>query len=456
MASTKPRLPLLRIIEMNLGFLGLQFSFGLQQGNMVPIYSWLGANEATLPILQLAGPMTGLLVQPLIGAMSDRTNSRFGRRTPYFLIGAIMCSLGLFLMPHSATLLMAASLLWFLDAGNNITMEPYRAYVSDRLDESQHEIGFLTQSAFTGLAQCLAFLTPSILVYWFGFNPNAVDAHNIPDITHIAFLVGAILSISTILWSVLRVPELPLSEEEKARIDAKPKSMRATLSEIWLAIVEMPQAMRQMAWMSLFQWYGFSIYWSYAVLSIGRSIFDTADKTSDAFREATLTAQQLGAFYNFIAFFAAFAMVPLARRYGARLLHMGCLTLAGISLLYLPHVTGGESTSGVFGALAMPQLGAHAQLLLVAFGMGLGWASIMGNPYVILAGSVPPERTGVYMGIFNMMIVIPMLINGLTFPLLYGPLLGGDSRNAITFAGILLLCAAITMFWVKDPVKTRN
>ncbi|MEY4888891.1 MAG: hypothetical protein RIQ75_21, partial [Pseudomonadota bacterium] len=175
MARTKPRLSLLRVIEMNLGFLGLQFSFGLQQGNMVPIYSWLGADEATLPILQLAGPMTGLLVQPLVGALSDRTNSRLGRRTPYFLIGAIMCSLGLFFMPHSSSLLMAASLLWFLDAGNNITMEPYRAYVSDRLDESQHELGFLSQSAFTGLAQSLAFLTPSILVYGFGFDRNAVD-----------------------------------------------------------------------------------------------------------------------------------------------------------------------------------------------------------------------------------------------------------------------------------------
>ena len=160
LADAKPRLSLLRIIEMNLGFLGLQFSFGLQQGNMAPIYSYLGADEASLPILQLAGPMTGLIVQPIIGAMSDRTNSRWGRRTPYFVIGAILCTLGLFFMPLSSSILMAASLLWILDAGNNITMEPYRAYVSDRLDESQHNVGFLTQSAFTGLAQCLALGTP--------------------------------------------------------------------------------------------------------------------------------------------------------------------------------------------------------------------------------------------------------------------------------------------------------
>ena len=453
-AMSKPRLSLLRIVEMNLGFLGLQFSFGLQQGNMVPIYSWLGADEASLPILQLAGPMTGLLIQPLVGALSDRTDSRFGRRTPYFLVGAILCSLGLFLMPHSSSLLMAASLLWLLDAGNNTTMEPYRAYVSDRLNPDQHEIGFLSQSAFTGLAQCLAFLSPSILVYGFGVDRNAVDEHNIPTITHISFLIGAVLSISTILWSVLRVPELPTGEEQRARIAASEKTARAALREIGQAIVEMPQAMRQMAWMSLFQWYGFSIYWSYASLSIGRSAFNTADKTSAAFRDAVLTTQQLGAFYNLIGFAAAFAMVPVARKLGAARVHLVALALCGLSLFLLPSVGAATAQApALFRALAMPELGSHLALLIPALGLGLGWASIMGNPYVILARSIPPERTGVYMGIFNMMIVIPMLINGLTFGWIYRHLLGSDPRNAITFGGALLLCAAFTMLRVKDSSR---
>ena len=453
-ATRKPQLSLLRVIEMNLGFFGLQFSFGLQQANMVPIYSWLGADEVRLPLLQLAGPMTGLLIQPLIGALSDRTDSRFGRRTPYFLIGAVLCSAGLFLMPLSVSILMAASLLWLLDAGNNITMEPYRAYVSDRLNPSQHEIGFLSQSAFTGLAQFLAFLSPSILVYWLGFDRNAVDAHHIPRITHIAFLVGAVLSVTTILWSVLRVRELPLTAEEKARIAAAPSSPLATLGEIWRAIVEMPQAMRQMAWMSLFQWYGFSIYWSYAALAIGRSAYATTDKASPAFREAVLTAQQLGAFYNLIGFAAAFAMVPVARRLGAKQIHLICLALAGLAMLVLPHIGPSAAASpAAFATLAMPELGQHLMLLVPAIGLGLGWASIMGNPYVILAGSIPPERTGVYMGIFNMMIVIPMLLNGLTFGPIYRTWLHGDSRNALSFAGVLLLCAAVTMIWVKNPPR---
>ena len=450
----KPHLSLMRIVEMNLGFLGLQFSFGLQQANMVPIYSWLGADEAKLPLLQLAGPMTGLLIQPLIGALSDRTNSRLGRRTPYFLVGAILCSLGLFLMPTSTRILMAASLLWMLDAGNNTTMEPYRAYVSDRLNPDQHEIGFLSQSAFTGLAQFLAFLSPSILVYWFGFNPNAVDAHHIPTITHVAFLTGAVLSITTILWSVLRVPELPMTAEEQAAIAAAPSSLEATLCEIGAAIRDMPHAMRQMGWMSLFQWYGFSIYWSYGALSVARSIYGTTDKAGGLFREAVLTTQQLGALYNLIGFAAAFAMVPITRRLGAKQMHMVSLAAAGAAMLALPHIgpAGGVSPA-LFAGMAMPELGRHLMLLLPAFGLGLGWASIMGNPYVILAGSIPKERTGVYMGIFNMMIVIPMLINGLTFGWIYRVLLSGDARNAISFGGVLLLCAAVTMIWVKNPIR---
>ncbi len=453
----KPHLSLIRVVEMNLGFLGLQFSFGLQQGNMVPIYSWLGADESHLPILQLAGPITGLLIQPLVGALSDRTNSRFGRRTPYFLIGAIMCSLGLLAMPFSASILMAASLLWLLDAGNNITMEPYRAYVSDRLDESQHEIGYLSQSAFTGLAQCLAFLSPSILVYWVGIDRNAVDAHNIPTITHISFLIGAVLSITTILWSIWRVPELPLSEEDRVRIAAAPRSLSATLREIGRAIAEMPQAMRSMAWMSLFQWYGFSIYWSYSALSIGRSIYGTADKSSEAFRAAVLTTQQLGAFYNLVGFAAALAMVPISRALGASRVHMACLAAGGLGMVALAHVAGEARAPGpLFSALAMPDLGSHTPLLLIAVTLGLAWASIMGNPYIILAGSIPPERTGVYMGIFNMMIVIPMLLNGLTFGWIYNHMLGADPRNALSFAGALLVMAAITMLRVRDPRRAAG
>ncbi len=433
--DVKPRLSILRLLEMNLGFLGLQFSFGLQQGNMGPIYSYLGAHEADLPILQLAGPMTGLLIQPLVGALSDRTLSPWGRRAPYFIAGAVLCSLGLLAMPFSNSLLMAASLLWILDAGNNTTMEPYRAYVSDRLNTDQQGAGFLIQAAFTGLAQMLAFLTPSLLVGVLHVDLNAVDAHGIPQTTHIVFLAGAVLSLATILWSVLRVRELPLSAAEAAAIRALPRSLAATLREIFEAIRDMPQAMRRLAVMSLFQWYGMAAYWGYVIYSIGRSVFHTADPHSPGFRAAVLANGEMAAFYNAVAFVAAFALIPVSKRFGAGRVHAACLALAGL------------------GVLAIPGIAQREWLFLPAVGVGLGWASIMGNPYVVLANAIPAARTGVYMGIFNMMIVIPMLLIAATLPFYYGPLMGGDPRNVLRLSGVLLLAAAVAALWIPSKAK---
>ena len=430
MLHAPPRLSLAGIFQMNLGFLGLQFSFGLQQSNMGPIYSYLGADEATLPLLWLAGPLTGLLIQPIIGAMSDRTVSRWGRRTPYFLVGAILCSLCLFAMPYSRALWMAASLLWVLDAANNVTMEPYRAYVSDRLAPSQRPMGFLTQSAFTGLAQTLSYLAPSLLVWW-GMDANALDANGIPVITRIAFVAGAVLSLSTILWSILRVPELPLTPAQVAEIGERPLSARQTMADLRDAIVEMPAPMRQVAIAMLCQWYAMFAYWQFAPLAIARSLFGTADPASAGFRAAVLVNGQVGGFYNFIAFVAAFAMVPFARRLGARPVHAVCLAAAGAAMLGLRLCT------------------SEAMLLIPMLGIGLGWAGMMGNPYIMLSESIPPARTGIYMGIFNMFIVIPMLVESLTMPLLYRPLLGGDPHNVLALAGVLMLAGALATLAVR-------
>jgi len=427
----KPILSLQQIIQMNVGFLGLQFSFGLQQSNMGPIYSYLGADEASLPLLWLAGPITGLLVQPIVGAMSDRTISRYGRRTPYFLIGAILCSLCLLAMPYSSALWMAASLLWILDAANNITLEPYRAYVGDRLDTRQHSLGYLCQAAFTGLAQTLSYLTPSILVYGFGVDKDLVDENHIPLITKVAFMIGAVLSICTIAFSVWRVKELPLTPGQVDEIRRKPRGASATLREIVQAIREMPPTLRQMGLMMLFVWYGLSTYWQYITYSLARSLFDTGDPTSTGFRDAVLINGQIGGFYNAVAFVAAFMLVPFARRYSPSHVHMVCMSLAGIGMMTLPFIQ-------------------NSWLLFIPMvGVGLGWASLMGNPYAILAGSVPPERTGVYMGIFNMFIVIPMLVQMATMPLYYHSWLGGDSRHAVVLAGGLLLLGGLSMLRVR-------
>lgn len=435
--GTRPRLSLAQVVNMNVGFFGIQYSFGLQQGNMSPIYRYLGADEATLPLLWLAGPMTGLLVQPVVGAMSDRTLSPRGRRTPYFLVGAVLCSLALLAMPFSPALWAAAGLLWILDAANNVTMEPYRAYVSDRLDPSQQAQGFLTQSAFTGLGQTLSYLTPSLLV-GLGMSGDAVNARGIPHITTLAFLMGAVFSITSILWSVRTTPELPLSAAERARIAALPRGMGPALREIVDAMRDMPATMRQLAVMKLFQWYAMFCYWQYVVLALARTLYDTSDPQSAGFREAGLVNGQLGGFYNFVAFLSALAMVPVTRRFGARWVHAVALTAAGVGMWMLPSIR------------------ERAWLFLPMVGVGLAWGSMMGNPYVLLANAIPAARVGVYMGIFNMFIVLPMMLQIFTLPLYYEAWLGGDPANVVRLAGVLLLLAAVATLRVRGESAARG
>ncbi len=428
--ETRPQLSLSQILSMNFGFFGIQYSFGLQQSNMTPIYSFLGADESKLPYLWLAGPVTGLIVQPIIGAMSDKTLSPKGRRTPYFLWGAIVCSLALLIMPFSPALWFAASMLWILDAANNVTMEPYRAFVSDKLNDAQRSFGFLIQSAFTGLAQTLAYLTPTLLLL-FGMNKDAVNASNIPHLTVTAFVIGAIFSIASIAWTLKTTKEYPLTADERKFIEANPLSFSQIWTDIGTAIRDMPPTMKQLGVVYLFQWYALFCYWQYIVPCLANTMFSTQPVRDAAMRDASLVNGQIGAFYNFIACIGALAMIPVVRKLGAKWMHMICLTLAGIGLLWIPSITD------------------KSLLFIPMIGMGLAWGSIMGNPYTMLAGSLPKERVGIYMGIFNMFIVIPMIIQILTLPLFYNSLLGGRAENVVRLGGALLLCAAIATLFVK-------
>ncbi len=430
MTLTKPHLSFWQIINMNFGFFGLQYSFGLQQANMSPIYKFLGAEESKLPYLWLAGPLTGLIVQPIVGAMSDKTLTKWGRRKPYFLIGAIFCSICLFIMPFSNTVLMAASILWILDAANNITQEPYRAFVTDKLNPKQHSIGFLSQSAFTGLGQTLSYLTPTILI-WIGFSALSTPDKPIPTTTFIAFIIGAIFSISSIAWSLYTTKEHPLSQGEINEIKKAPKGLLAPFKEIGAAIKEMPKTMISMIPMMLFSWYAMFTYWIYISSSLSTTFFNTTDGNSEGFSTASVWTGQIGAFYNFITFISAFAIAKMAIKYNPKFVHGICLTLAGIGLLMLPSI--------------------HEKNLLFIpmIGMGISWASMMGTPYIMLAGSIPSHRTGVYMGIFNMFIVIPMFIQNITMPMYFKTLLGNNPENAIKLAGVLLILAAIAAQFIK-------
>jgi maltose/moltooligosaccharide transporter len=300
------------------------------------------------------------------------------------------------------------------------------------LNENQRGFGFLSQSAFTGLAQTLAYLSPSLLV-GLGFAQTSGTSEGIPAFVRISFWIGAFLSLVTIIWSIRSVPELPLSNEEKARIDALPKTVGATFAEILDAVKDMPAAMRSMAWMSLFQWYAMCGLWGYANNVVARSVFDTADNKSEAFQQAQLLYGKVGASYNFIAFLAAAFLLPkLARRFGAARMHAFCLIAMAIAFLVMPQITD------------------KSLIFLPAIGLGLGWASIMGNPYIVLANSIPPERTGVYMGLFNVMICAPMILYAFTMKFLYEPVFGGDPRNVFLFSGVLMILAAISVYRIKD------
>lgn len=432
MSFTKPRLNFWQIWNMSFGFLGIQYSFGLQQSAVNPIYSFLGANPDDLPILNLAGPMTGLIIQPIIGAMSDKTwSQRWGRRKPYFLVGAIMCSLALFLFPFSQSLWMAAGLLWILDAGNNTAMEPYRAFVADKLPKEQFATGFMMQSFFTGLGITLA----NVCLYLFE-KQNLIpgkSAAGIPYWVYIAFFIGAVCSITTVLWSVKKTPEIPPTPDELEKLRTHPKGLAAPFREIVSAIGDMPKVMWQLAAVYLFQWYAMFCYWQYVSHSVARSVWHTTSQENpELYGQAAAWASLMNASYNVVTFLSAFALAWYAKKIGPKWVHAAAVGIAAIGLILLP------------------QLQNKYAMFVSMIGLGIGWASMMGVPYLLVVDKIPKERYGVYMGIINMMIVIPMLLQTLTFGYVYKHLIGNQPGNAILFAGIFLLIAALITLTIKS------
>lgn len=432
----KPLMNMRQILLMNLGFFGIQYSFGMQQTAVNPIYNYLGADPHDLPLLNLAGPITGLLIQPLIGAMSDRTWSpRWGRRKPFFLVGAIGCSICLFLFPFVAAVWMAVLLLWLLDASNNTAMEPYRAFIADRLPPSQLAKGFLAQSFFTGLGITLANLSLAIFQAFI----TGATAAGIPYWVVGSFILGAVCSIGTVLVSVITTPELPPSDAEIAALKAKKAQKGAALGalkEIWEAIVEMPTELKKLALVYLFQWYALVCYWQYVSLTIAENIFGvTAD--DPGYDQAVSLTGLVNGWYNIVTFLVAFPLVAFARRRGAKFVHIACLLGAAVGLVVFANVTN-------------PVL-----LFLPITLFGIAWASIMGVPYIMAVRMIPSNRYGVYMGVINMMIVVPMLIQSLTFGFVYDAL-GADPSTVLVFAGVLLAVAGGAMLWIKEPPIVRD
>ena len=440
-----------QIMTMNFGFFGVQFSFGLQQSNMSAIYKYLGAEESELPLLWLAGPVTGLLVQPIIGAISDGTWSpKFGRRKPFFLIGAVIASLALIAMPYSGSIWMAAGLLWILDAANNIALEPYRAFISDKLPEKQYSFGFLVQSFFTGLGTTLANFTPAILVS-FGILALTDKMDNgIPVSTYWAFAIGAAASIITILITVLTTSEYPPTPDELNAIENSKKRENLVVKiiiDIGVAIKEMPLAMKQLVPVMFFPWYAMFCYWQYLTSALSLSLYGTLDQSTSYFNQAQLLTGNLNGTYNIICFTIAFAMIPIAKRLGAQKLHFISLLIGGIGLLSMPFLNDVDVLFTIpFGSGLEV-----SQIYLFSFGLGITWASMMAMPYQILASSIPNGKTGIYMGIFNIFIVVPMIIQIFSVQYFVYDLLGQNPINIIRLAGSFLIIGGIFSLFVSQP-----
>jgi maltose/moltooligosaccharide transporter len=427
----KPQLSFWQIWNMSFGFLGIQFGWGLQMANMSAIYQMLGAEESELPILWLAAPVTGLLVQPVIGYMSDRTWNRFGRRRPYFLAGAVLASVALVLMPNSSALWMAAGLLWLLDASVNISMEPFRAFVADKLPKRQRAQGFAVQSVFIGLGAVLSSALPFILTNYFGVAGSAADG-SIPPAVHIAFYIGAAAFLLAVLWTVISTPEYP-PEDMPAfqRMKAERRGVVGFLREFVLGLEGMPQTMRQLAVVQFFTWMGLFCMWIYFSPAITRHVFGAVEGAADHAALVSQAGQWTGvcfAVYNGVCFGFAFILLQLAKRYSARTLHIACLCAGGLGLVSVAFMPGPN------------------WLLLSMVGVGIGWASILSMPYAMLSGCLPAEKMGFYMGVFNFFIVLPQIAIALGLGKLMQLIPGADSLYVVVAGGgAMLLAAALTL-----------
>ncbi len=431
----KPLMTMRQILLMNFGFLGIQYSFGMQQTAINPIFEFLHANPRTLPLLNLAGPITGLFIQPLIGAWSDRTwSDRWGRRKPFFITGAVGCSVCLFLFPFVAAIWMAVLLLWLLDASNNTAMEPYRAFIADMLPPSLLGKGFLAQSFFAGFGVALA----DVSLFVFQKVITGGTHAGIPYWVLGSFMLGAVCSIGSMLVSVLRASELPPTKEQLNVMKAKRGGVGTAVRDVVAAIVEMPGELRKLSLVYLFQWYAAHVYFQFVALSVSKSVYGTTNPRSAHYAKAVALTGLINGWYNIVTFSVAFLLIAFARRRGAKWVHTTCLLCAAVGLTIFPHVHNKYA------------------LFVPIIGLGIAWASMVGVPYILIMRLIPSGRYGVYMGIVNMMIVIPQLIQTLSFGQIYTHVLGDNPSKAIMFAGILFACAAVAMTWIHEPPILRD
>ncbi len=436
--ENKPRLSVKQILNMSVGFFGIQFGFALQNANVSRIFETLGAEIDKIGFLWIAAPITGLLVQPVIGYLSDRTwHPRWGRRRPFFFIGALFSAIALFLMPQSSVLWMAATLLWVLDASINISMEPFRAFVGDKLPSSQRTAGFAAQTFFIGLGAVIASLLPYIFTNYFNISNTAAPGV-ISDSVKYSFYIGAVVFLVSVLWTVFTTKEFPPEnietwEQEKL----KTKGLLNGFKEITTGIFKMPKTMMQLAVVQFFTWIAFFAMWIYTTSGVALNAFGTTDKDSKTFQDAGDWVGVMFMVYNGISAIAAFLLPMLAKRIGRKYTHMFCLVIGGI------------------GLVSMLFIKTPNMLLLPMIGVGLAWSSTLTMPYAILSGALPSNKMGFYMGVFNFFIVIPQILAAAILGFFVKNIFNGESIYALVIGGVSMIIGGLMNIIVMDKTDEK-
>ncbi|MES2297981.1 MAG: MFS transporter [Pseudomonadota bacterium] len=435
----KPRLSFWQLWNMSFGFFGIQFGFALQNSNTSRIFSTLGAKPDDLPWFWLAAPVTGLLVQPIIGYLSDNTWHPFwGRRRPFFFVGALLASIALFLMPNSSALWMAVFVLWMMDASINISMEPFRAFVGDKLAPAQQTAGFAMQTFFIGCGSVIASLLPTMFTEVFGFSNVPVNGA-IPETVRYSFYVGGLAFMLAVGWTVFSSEEIPPADLAQFRAQRqRSQGLGHAIGEILSGFTRMPLTMVQLALVQFFTWIALFAMWVNTTPAVADNVFGTVDAQSAAFQSAGNWVGVMFAVYNGVSALAAFILPLCARHSSRKLVHTSCLIIGGVSLVSLFMIT------------------QKWALLIPMVGVGIAWASILTMPYAILAGALPADKMGYYMGVFNFFVVIPQIVAGLILGKITSYFFAGHTVKTLMLGGVCMILAGVLTLWVKDTAVTAG
>jgi maltose/moltooligosaccharide transporter len=427
----KPRLSFWQIWNMSFGFMGIQFGFALQNANTSRIFSNLGANADDIPILWVAAPLTGMLVQPIIGYMSDRTWSpRWGRRRPFFLIGAVLASIAMLIMPNSPTLWIAGGMLWIMDASINVSMEPFRAFVGDKLPNEQYTTGFAMQSFFIGIGAVVASLLPTLLTK-FGVANSAPDGI-VPNSVKYAYYLGAAAFFLCVLYTVFTSTEYPPEDMEAFEREKSSVTFLQGVKETFSGVLHMPPVMKQLASVQFFTWFGLFCMWIFTTLAVTKHLYGTTDSKSSAFNEGANFVGEAFAVYSGVSAVFSLFLPMVARKFSRKLTHMLCLTAGGLGLISVAFIT-------------------EPWMLLVSMvGVGVAWTSILSVPYAMLAGSIPSHKMGHFMGVFNAFIVLPQVCASLGLPAVMKQFPSLDPLNVVVLGGVLMIIGGLLTLRVSD------